>query len=75
MKIRKQYSVLSNTDKGRGVMFGQETRTASANASNSSSTNEDSVRRRYEMEQQVAKKDSTAKKLMMESDIIRKMLE
>ena len=36
---------------------------------------EDSVRRRYEMEQQVAKKDSTAKRLMMESDKIRKMLE
>ncbi len=36
---------------------------------------EDSVRRRYEMEQQVAKKDSTAKRLMMESDKIKKMLE
>ena len=36
---------------------------------------EDSVRRRYEMEQQVAKKDSTAKRLMIESDKIKKMLE
>lgn len=36
---------------------------------------EDSIRHRYEMEQQVAKKDSTAKRLMMESDKIRKMLE
>jgi len=41
----------------------------------SSKNYEDSVRRRYEMEQQVAKKDNTAKRLMMESDKIRKMLE
>jgi len=41
----------------------------------SSKNYEDSVRRRYEMEQQVAKKDSTAKRLMMESDKIKKMLE
>ena len=41
----------------------------------SSKNYEDSVRRRYEMEQQVAKIDNTAKRLMMESDKIRKMLE
>ena len=35
----------------------------------SSKNYEDSVRRRYEMEQQVAKKDNTAKRLMMESDL------
>ena len=65
-------------------MYGLATRTASVIASSSSSARplvawlaknyEDSIRRRHEMEQRAAQNDSTAKRLMRESEKIRKDL-